>query len=362
MGGCIRGLSLPKQSFVALDGLRGVAALSVVMLHWFGSSRSLFAHSYLAVDFFFMLSGFVLAYAYEDRLAAGLSFRAFAIKRLVRLYPLVLAGTLTGLAASLAVAHLRPRAPVEAQVMMAAVARALVFLPTLKASPVGYGVFPLDHPTWSLFFELAVNLAFALHLTLSRRRLSLAALLLIAALSGGFLLRAAALHRGVEVGFKPEHFLGGLPRTIFPFVIGVALYRLHRPGERKVESGWAVLALALALTALFLTPTRGPWAALMDLGCITLVFPALIMAGARMAPVGLAQRLCRWSGDLSYPVYILHAPILLGVGLLAAAHPSVADLRRLAGVAALATIAAAWTALKFYDEPVRRRLNRLAPG
>jgi peptidoglycan/LPS O-acetylase OafA/YrhL len=84
----------PHQ-FATLDGLRGVAAIAVTSLHFrFELGKFLLPHSYLAVDFFFVLSGFVLAYAYEDRLSEGMKPIQFLRLRVIRLYPLYLIGTL----------------------------------------------------------------------------------------------------------------------------------------------------------------------------------------------------------------------------------------------------------------------------
>ena len=84
--------------FHLLDGLRGIAAVIVVMLHApiQYTSHFRFHGSFLAVDFFFCLSGFVIAFSYEKRLRSFLDLRTFAIARIIRLYPLAALGTVTG--------------------------------------------------------------------------------------------------------------------------------------------------------------------------------------------------------------------------------------------------------------------------
>src|SRR6187402_3617673 len=90
-----------KQHFEILDGLRGVAAIAVVTFHfmeWAISdySKNFIGHGFLAVDFFFCLSGFVIAYAYDDRMKQ-LKPGPFLIRRLIRLHPLVVIGSVLGL-------------------------------------------------------------------------------------------------------------------------------------------------------------------------------------------------------------------------------------------------------------------------
>src|SRR5690242_20549587 len=92
-----------RQHFPALDGLRGVAALAVVVFHFMemviGNYSQLFiGHGWLAVDFFFCLSGFVIGYAYDDRIGA-MGLRKFARVRLIRLHPMVVFGSVLGLVA-----------------------------------------------------------------------------------------------------------------------------------------------------------------------------------------------------------------------------------------------------------------------
>ena len=92
-----------KHHFSTLDGLRGVAAIAIVVFHFMEIAYSDFtknfiAHGFLAVDFFFCLSGFVMAYAYDDRLK-GMGLMAFFKARIIRLHPLVVLGGVLGLLA-----------------------------------------------------------------------------------------------------------------------------------------------------------------------------------------------------------------------------------------------------------------------
>ena len=92
-----------KQHYALLDGLRGVAAFLVVWYHIFegyafasGSMITMVNHGYLAVDFFFMLSGFVISYAYDDRWNKTIDYKGFFKRRLIRLHPMVVLGAIIG--------------------------------------------------------------------------------------------------------------------------------------------------------------------------------------------------------------------------------------------------------------------------
>lgn len=93
-----------KPHYELLDGLRGVAALLVVFYHIFeglsfaagGTLITVINHGYLAVDFFFILSGFVIGYAYDDRLGKSMSLGNFFKRRLIRLHPMIVMGSCAG--------------------------------------------------------------------------------------------------------------------------------------------------------------------------------------------------------------------------------------------------------------------------
>ena len=183
-----------QHYFHLLDGLRGIAALIVMFRHtgyfWGGWT---IPQSYLAVDLFFVLSGVVVANAYEARLRAGLAPARFALLRLIRLYPLYLLGSLIGLvpvvAALLGLAPSSLASPLPLVLLAAALLLPLVSDPNL---------FPLNTPAWSLFFEMLANLAYAAMLRHLHCAL-LAALLLASALGLALALQAApeqGLHGG----------------------------------------------------------------------------------------------------------------------------------------------------------------------
>ena len=153
-----------KERFVVLDGMRGVAALAVIIDHVASPlMQTLIPGRYLAVDFFFVLSGFVLAHVYLTRLAEGrMSPGAFLRVRAIRFAPLYLAAFALGAALALLYAlrgwheHTLPHVATSALF-------GVFMLPTPPPLSIWPDApFPLNGPTWSLFFELAVNAVFAL--------------------------------------------------------------------------------------------------------------------------------------------------------------------------------------------------------
>lgn len=146
--------SQPRGHFLTLDALRGVAALAVLVLHMPPLTGLVF-HAYLAVDLFFIMSGFVIAHAYERRLLAGWSPGDFIRTRVVRLWPLYLLGTAVGAAVFAGVAG----DAVGFAVLGVLVAAAVVMMPLPLGAEVQ--IFDLNRPAWSLFFEMVANVLYA---------------------------------------------------------------------------------------------------------------------------------------------------------------------------------------------------------
>lgn len=291
--------------FVTLDALRGVAALAVGI----GHATPGFKNAIMAVDFFFMLSGFVLAHAYAERLAAGMPFSVYMTTRLVRLLPMVLLGTLLGALTATSYAGLA--------------GALLVPLP----GPVLY---PLDPPSWSLFYELLASALLGLHLWLRSDRVDGAMLLVSAA---GVI--ATVLHLGsIDYGLSLDTFVYGLSRVLFGFTVGVLLYK-WRP---RLTAPPLLLVVAL-LCALMLPLLHSPAYQLLFL---FLLSPALIAAGSNAASFRGAELM----GALSYPFYIVHWPVFL----LLDGFDGVVKIE--------AALVVAYTVLKLYDEPARRALRQ----
>jgi peptidoglycan/LPS O-acetylase OafA/YrhL len=351
-----------RQVFSALDGMRGVAALIVVERHrpemFFGTP----AHGgHLAVDLFFILSGFVIAYAYAQRLSDGLGLGRFMLARVIRLYPLYLLATLFGAALFAAQLMVAPEGGARSWDRLAvSLGFGLIFLPTPMAwSFDANALFPINGPAWSLFFELAVNLAFALLIL----RLTLPVLLTLVA-AGAVLFGGAALWAGTaDIGYNAATFLGGFPRVTFGFFMGVMLFRIWQARPDVALPSWltwALLAL-VALTMLWPMPAAGsgmPRVAFEMVVCFV-VFPIVVLAGACTQPGPRGARLCAVLGASSYGVYVFHMPASRFV--VAAAERlgfDIAALAPLIGVAFLACLFAFAVAIHHaFDVPVRRWLT-----
>lgn len=326
------------RRYEALDGLRGVAAVGVMLYHigsWTGRPWMV-PHGYLAVDFFFCLSGFVLAHAYGRREIGWLGFMR---QRLVRLWPLI---ALTMLAGATVIIQHRERVP-------GWLGLGLLMIPRVWVDETGFSpLFPLNPPTWSLFFELVVGAAW-----FPIRRLGVLGHVLMIVLLVPVMAYVAHGMGGVLSGWDRGTFAISFLRTLFAFLLGWGCYRIQA-GVDAAAPAW-VLAIVLAAVMGF------PWTPLnwlFDFVCVSVVFPLMVLTGRRDPP-GLQGALCRVSGAISYPLYALH---WLGWELMLRGFRAVGGKGYplvFAAVAIPVIVAFAWTVLKLYDEPVRRRLRSL---
>jgi len=279
-----------KQRFTALDGLRGLAAFAVVLLHYgYYTDVPLVRGAWAAVDLFFVLSGFVLQHTYGERIASGgMSLGAFLKVRVIRLYPLYLVGLAVGIAGSLDV--LRPKA----------IALSLVALPYLNRLPwpvadqnfVG-SVFPYNGPAWSLFFEFFVGLVFFAVARRGRLLLTVAGLSLAVWLACWFKLHA------VNPGPFTDGFIYAFPRVMAMFFVGVVLRHFHR-------SPRPLLFVGLLCLATWAVSTGKPWLAQVT-GVV--LAPALVFTGAGLRLPRRAEAVAEFAGSLSYPLYAIHVPL-----------------------------------------------------
>jgi peptidoglycan/LPS O-acetylase OafA/YrhL len=355
-----------KEHFEVLDGLRGTAALLVVLFHiqgitvdWQGP-KVLLHHAPLAVDFFFALSGFVIGYAYDDRWARMTTGR-FLVLRLIRLHPLVILGTLLGFASYLLdpLAGTAQMAPLHA--VLVALGMGLLLLPSWPLPNRWTDTHPLNGPCWSLLQEYIGNLAYAFVL----RRLPTRALGILAALSGTILVVCAATLGSLDQGAGWERFWMAPVRLCFPFLTGLWLYRL-RDKLPRVRLGWlplsAVMVVAMALP---IFPAVGgiKLNGLYEAACVVLLFPAIIVAGRHSEAGRGMVGLCKASGRISYPLYITHFPFLyVWMNYVANGKPSQARLVGIGVALVPFLLLVAWAAYTFWDEPIRRRLKALLPG
>ena len=298
-----------ERSFIALDGLRGVAALAIVIRHGSIYFGNLLFESYLAVDFFFVLSCFVLYHAYGQRITTGrLSANEFMLLRIIRLYPLYLLGTAIAVVTIIAHNH---RVYSSADSSLLQVLSAIFFVPYLSSSD-GF-IFPLNDPAWSLFFELVANVAFVIIIV----RLGKMGVLFVAGLSALIMLWAV-LHRQIGFGFNHDtgvmdsgfnsgSIVAGIVRVGYSFFCGVILYELWSRTHCRVKINPMLIGVAL-FTLLAFHPSANYQTAY-DIVATIFILPLLIRLGASSVTDGSVKRGFELLGATSYGVYILQSPI-----------------------------------------------------
>lgn len=370
-----------KPHYELLDGLRGLAALIVVCYHIFegfsfaeitngagdGVIRNL-NHGYLSVDFFFLLSGFVLSYAYDDRWKQ-MSMKTFFKRRLVRLHPMLIMGALVGLICFLiGGAKQWDGSQVPFYLSLICFLLSIFMIPAYPSASYevrGNGeMFPLNGPTWSLFFEYIGNILYAIFI----RRLSNKALTLFVILVGGlhtfYSLANLSGYGSFGVGWTLDavNLCGGMLRMLFPFSVGMLIARNFRP--LKIKYSFLICPIIL-IAALFLPYIEGlepiSFNGLYESFCIVVLFPLILLIGASdRGENKLVNKTSNLLGELSYPLYIVHYPImyLFYQWLIKNELYSLkATLPYAVSVVAL-SIFLAYLLLRFYDKPLRKRLAK----
>ena len=367
----------PKQHFEILDGLRGVAAMMVVIFHlcetWNGGdhARQIVNHGYLAVDFFFMLSGFVIAYAYDDRWhpkngQPRMTVWDFFKRRLIRLQPMVVMANLLG--ALLFYQSASPKifphvatTSVSRLILTALIGCTVLPIPISMDIRGWQEMQPLAGTAWSLFFEYIANIAYALGL----RKASNRVLLVLAAFSAAFLTHyLVTTPRGDITGgwsLNQIELKIGFLRLCYPFLAGMLLQRMHKRLHIRNAFLWCSLLLVVTfILPRFGAPTTGWKNGLYEAGVVVLLYPVIVAMGAGEQIRGrMATRLCRFSGAISYPLYITHyALIYIYTAWVYDGKLTPAQGLVWGAVLFFTAIAVAYACLKLYDEPVRHWLNR----
>lgn len=346
LSGAERATAESARTFETLDGLRGLAAIAVVFWHLPGTSP--LQSAYLAVDLFFMLSGFVLAYRYCHRLKGPSDGHAFIVMRFIRLYPLYLIGSLLGALAAMAtivVKHQHGNLPDWGFHLVLA----FLMLPDLGVKAI---VFPFNVPAWSLFYEFVINGAFGY----LRRHFTDRVLIAVVAVSGAALVYATLAYGHMQfTGEMPEFLIGGV-RAIFGFFAGVLIFRLWEDGRLPKWRVHPLIILAL-FSLTMLVPSDGPYVWLL-IASVLLVFPAVIILGLTNEPHGALRRVMTFLGLLSFPIYAVHFPTLTIV-------ENASEILHIGGIwpdviGLVASFVAAWLAMQYFDKPVRHVLTQRA--
>ena len=365
-----------KPHYHLLDGLRGVAALMVIWYHVFegyafagGTTIVTFNHGYLAVDFFFILSGFVIGYAYDDRWGKNFTMKDFIKRRLIRLHPMVIMGAVVGAITFYIQGSVQwDGTHIGISMVMLSLLCTIFFIPAMPG--VGYEVrgngemFPLNGPCWSLFFEYIGNILYALFIRrLSNKALTIVVVLLGVALAS-FAIFDVSGYGNIGVGWTLDgvNFIGGLLRMLFPFSMGMLLSRNFKPMKLR----GAFWICTLVMIALFAVPylegtesicTNGIYEAF----CIIIAFPILLWIGASGTTTDKkSTQICKFLGDISYPIYVIHYPFmyLFYAWLIKNQLFTLGETWQVALCVYAWNILFAYLCLKLYDEPVRKYLAK----
>jgi len=363
-----------KPRYAILDGLRGVAALVVILFHGFETYIPFFGtqhinHGYLAVDFFFVLSGFVIGYAYDDRWDR-MSTWSFFKRRLIRLHPMVVAGTLFGACLFFfgESDYFSLIGGTEPWKFFLCIVLGLLMIPAGTGLDIrGWGeTNSLNGPNWSLTFEYIGNILYAFVL----RRLPTVVLGMLCVASA-FLTMNLAL--GWDVfGIAPDQMYVGFSRLLYPFLCGLLISRLLPKFITKENPSGSPLGIrggfwwaSLLLVVLFAVPQIGGKSCVADglyqVFAIVVMFPVIVLIGAGSKTTDKrSAKWCETLGNLSYPLYITHFPLMYMQMAWVSSHKDSPVWHHVVlnlGIL-LVAIGIAWAFLKLYDEPVRAWLKK----
>jgi peptidoglycan/LPS O-acetylase OafA/YrhL len=360
---------ITKPHYVILDGLRGVAAVMVVVFHLCEAHSTshldqIINHGYLAVDFFFLLSGFVIGYAYDDRWKK-MGIGNFFKRRLVRLQPMVVMGMIVGAVCFyFQDSGLWPaihEVPVWKMLLVMLIGFTLIPVPPSMDIRGWTEMHPLDGPGWSLFFEYIANILYALFV----RRFSKTTLSILVIIAAFALVHLAITSpNGDLIGgwsIDPVQLRIGVTRVMYPFFAGLLLYRVGKLVDVKHAFFWCSLLLIIAFSIPRVGGSEHLWMnGLYDSLTIIFIFPLIVFLGASGEVTGkYASRVCKFLGNISYPLYMTHYPLIYIYTAWVAGNKM--PLRRAYPVALFVFISAiviAFACLKLYDEPVRLWLKK----
>jgi peptidoglycan/LPS O-acetylase OafA/YrhL len=359
-----------KKHFLILDALRGVAAIVVVLFHvlevYSGGDhvKQFINHGYLAVDFFFMLSGYVMAHAYDDRWDK-MTIRDFFKRRLIRLHPMIIFGmTLGALCFYFGESAYFPKiadTSVWQLLLVLLIGYTLIPLPTSMDIRGWNEMHPLNGPAWSLFLEYIANILHALIL----RKLSKTILTVLVLIAAVALIHYAVTSPGGDIiggwSVEPEQLRIGFTRLLFPYMAGMLLRRVVKVSGNKNTFLFCSLLLVCFLSFPRVGGHEILWAnGLFDSLSVILIFPVIIYLGAiGNVKSNFTEKLCTFLGDISYPIYIIHFPIAYVFYAWVTNNNIPIEKGLIVGLLILVlSIALSYAALKLYDQPLRKWLAK----
>lgn len=342
-----------KQHFDILDGLRGVAALSVVIFHFMewayvDYSKNFIAHGFLAVDFFFCLSGFVIGYAYDDRIAQ-MGVREFFKSRLIRLHPLVIVGSVLGLLAFFFDPFGGHPELYSTWKIILVFLCSMLLIPLPVIADRSFNLFSFNAPSWSLFWEYIANIVYAFILC-RLKRVYLLAFTLISAVA---LCWVSYRSGNLLGGWSGPTFWDGSVRISYSFLAGLLIYR----SQWIIKNRLGFIGVALLLFMAFIMPFS-TWNWLSEPLVVLFYFPFLIALGAGANLTSGLKTLCVFFGKISYPLYMTHYAVLWMFGNYYIGHkPGTIQLTFIITGAVILLVGAAYLIMRLYDIPVRKYLS-----
>ena len=369
-----------KPRYEILDGLRGVAAVLVVFFHLLetysgGQAHQIINHGYLAVDFFFVLSGFVIGYAYDDRWDR-MTIWGFFKRRLVRLQPMVIMGTVIG--ACLYFFGQSEGFPLIGnvpgwKVLLAFVMGCLMIPCGMNMDIRGWGeTNSFNGPNWSLTWEYVANILYALVL----RKLPKIALAVLATAAAfctldicldwnvfGLLTEGHAGQRYTVIGgwsLTSEQVYIGLTRLFYPFLIGLLISRIGKFINVKNGFWWCSLILGVLFSIPCVGGENNILNGFYNAVCILVLMPLVVMMGAGSQIKGeKSAKVCNFLGEISYPLYITHFPFMYMQMNWAWSHPEAPVYAHVmvSGGCFIISLGIAYSCLKLYDIPIRKWLT-----
>ena len=369
-----------KQRYEILDGLRGVAALMVIIFHFFelysfgNPSKQIINHGYLAVDFFYVLSGFVLGYAYDDRWDK-MSYWDFYKRRLIRLHPMVIAGSLLGmcyffLGECINSPNIESVNPLY---FFLTIIMSILMIPCPAQMDIrGWGeTNSFNGPNWTLTYEYIVNILYSLIFrrlhTIIIGILTLASALLLVNLTCNFdifnVMNERESNKYTVIGgwsLTSCELCVGFTRLFYPYFAGYLVYRL----KLKIRIPYSFIICSIILITFLSMPRlekegypifNGIYEAIV----IILIFPLVIIIGAGDTTKNeILTKICKFIGELSYPIYITHYPIIYMNSAWTSFHmkDSLFNKIMLSIGSFFIMVFNAYSLIELYDKPVRKWL------
>lgn len=341
-----------KAHFEILDGLRGLAAVAVVVFHfmeWAYSdfSQNFIAHGFLAVDFFFCLSGFVIGYAYDERIGK-MSVIEFLKLRIIRLHPLVIIGSVLGLLTFLFDPFSNHAALYGTGKTILVFITSMLMIPYPVMEDRAFNLFGLNAPSWSLFWEYIASVFYVLILAKIKRNF----LLILTLIAAALLFYVSYRSGNLLGGWSGTTFWDGGARIFYSFLAGLSIYRFNA----IIKNRLGFLGMCILLSLAFVMPF-GKWNWLTEPLVVLFYFPLLISLGAGATLTKGFKRICVFSGKISYPLYMTHYAVLWIFGAYYTTQkPNTTELTLVIVIATILLIGFAYLVMVSYDMPVRKYL------